>query len=326
VRRDQLGETAGRDHGRIVAELGADAVDERVYLAREAVDDPGLQRRARVLADHRRRRDEVHLEEACRAREERVHRDLHAGSEHAPRVLAGGGDDVEVRRGPEVDDDAGRAVELLGGDGVGDPVRADLARVVVQHRHPGARPRADHVQRGVRPPLRDLFVRAEQRRHDAREADTVHRLRVEEPGERQPQLVAGSPRLGGDAPVVDQPFLLEEAEAGLRVADVDREQHRGILAEASPERGIDGGPPHETIVTSMSALSAELPLSPELVLVSPPEVASLARLLLDDPEPATGLIAAATRARSSRIGVTAFSALCLANCVAPFALAIVAAS
>jgi hypothetical protein len=89
---------------------------------------------------------------------------------------------------------------------------------------------------------------------------------------------------------------------------------------------MDGERPHETIVTSMSALSAELPLSPELVLVSPPEVASLARLLLDDPEPATGPIAAVTRARSARLGVGVFSALCLANCVAPFALAIVAAS
>jgi hypothetical protein len=76
----------------------------------------------------------------------------------------------------------------------------------------------------------------------------------------------------------------------------------------------------------MSTLAAELPLSPELVLVSPPEVASLARQLLGDPEQAPRPIAAAARARSSRVGVAAFSAFCLANCLVPFAVAAVAAS
>jgi hypothetical protein len=89
---------------------------------------------------------------------------------------------------------------------------------------------------------------------------------------------------------------------------------------------MDASPPHETIVTSMSALSTELPLSPELVLVSPPEVASLARQLLSDPEPATTPTAVATRARPSRIGATIFSVFCLANCLVPFAVAAVGAS
>jgi hypothetical protein len=87
---------------------------------------------------------------------------------------------------------------------------------------------------------------------------------------------------------------------------------------------MDGRRRRETIVTSMSTLAAELPLSPELVLVSPPEVASLARLLLDEPAPRP--TAAATRAPTSRLGVTAFSVFCLANCLVPFAVAAVAAS
>ena len=71
----------------------------------------------------------------------------------------------------------------------------------------------------------------------------------------------------------------------------------------------------------MSALTTELPLSPELVLVSPPEVASLARRLLEDPVPATGPIAAATRATSSKLAAALFLAFCAANCLVPFALA-----
>ena len=84
-----------------------------------------------------------------------------------------------------------------------------------------------------------------------------------------------------------------------------------------------GGRPHETIVTSMSTLTTELPLSPELVLVSPPEVASLARRLLGDPEPVPRLTAAAPRARSRR-GVGLFYAFCVANCVTPFVVTLAA--
>jgi hypothetical protein len=89
---------------------------------------------------------------------------------------------------------------------------------------------------------------------------------------------------------------------------------------------MDGRLPQETIVTSMSALATELPLSPELVLVSPPEVASLARALLGDPAPPPRPTAAATRAIPSRLSVTLFSAFCAANCLVPFAVAAVAAS
>jgi hypothetical protein len=82
---------------------------------------------------------------------------------------------------------------------------------------------------------------------------------------------------------------------------------------------------HETIVTSMGAVTAELPLSPELVLVSPPEVASLARQLLGDPEPAMRSTAAATRASSSRLPGVVFSVFCAANCLVPFAFAVLVA-
>jgi hypothetical protein len=56
----------------------------------------------------------------------------------------------------------------------------------------------------------------------------------------------------------------------------------------------------------MSVLAAELPLSPEPVLISPPEVASLARRLPGDPERAPRLTAVAARARSSRAGAAVF--------------------
>jgi hypothetical protein len=82
------------------------------------------------------------------------------------------------------------------------------------------------------------------------------------------------------------------------------------------ERGATGA----RIEAAMSILAAEPPLSPELVLVSPPEVASRARQLLPDPEPATRLPAAAPRAGTSSAGAVVFLAFALANCLTPFVL------
>ena len=72
---------------------------------------------------------EIGFEGALR---ERVERDLAARRERAAEELALGGDDVEVRRGAEVDDDAGAAVEVVRREGVGDAVGADLARAKLE--------------------------------------------------------------------------------------------------------------------------------------------------------------------------------------------------
>ena len=164
-------------------------VDDLVHLPDEAVDQPGLQRGLRRLADHRRRRREVDAEEPCRAREQRVHRDLDPGRENAADVLPVGREDVEVRRRAEVDDDARRAVALLRGHGVRDPVGPDLARVVVADRHPGADARAHDERRHAGPALGELLVLADQRRHRRRQADAVDRVEVEQPVDQDVELV-----------------------------------------------------------------------------------------------------------------------------------------
>ena len=136
------------------AELAADRGHDAVDLAGEAVDDAGLEPTDRRLADHARRLDVVDLDEARRAREERLHRGLDPGREHAADVLARRRDDVEVRRRAEVDDDHRRAVALLGGDRVDDPVGPDLARVVVADRDPRLDAGPDDEDRRLRPARR----------------------------------------------------------------------------------------------------------------------------------------------------------------------------
>ena len=56
--------------------------------------------------------------------EERVQADGHPGGDGAPQVLAGGGDGIERGGRAQVDDDAGPTEEVVGTDGIGDPVGA----------------------------------------------------------------------------------------------------------------------------------------------------------------------------------------------------------
>ena len=55
----------------------------------------------------------------------------------------------------------------------------------------------------------------------------------EEAADPLPQLVAGHPRAGLHPPVLDQLLAGEGTEVSLGVADVDREQHRRIIAGGS---------------------------------------------------------------------------------------------
>jgi hypothetical protein len=75
--------------------------DDPVDLAREPVHEPALEAADSGLPDHARRLREVDVHEPRRAGEERLHRDLDAGREHAADVLALRRDDVEVRRRPK---------------------------------------------------------------------------------------------------------------------------------------------------------------------------------------------------------------------------------
>ena len=227
VRRHELREAARRDDLRLDAELPADRCDDAVHLAGEPVHDAGLEPSDRRLADHARRLDVVDLHEPRGTGEERLHRRLDPGSEHAADVLPLGRDDVEVRRRAEVDDDHRCAVAVLRGDGVDDPVRADLARVVVADRDAGLHARPDDEDRCLRPngrrgapthgrePGRSTRGRCRRRRRGraCRRGSTPSSspVRVRSVARRQSSV---------SSVAVVQP------EHGLRVADVDREQHR----------------------------------------------------------------------------------------------------
>ena len=171
------------------------------------------------------------------------------GPDRAAQVLAVGGDDVDVDPGAEVDRYAGRPEALVGGDRVDEAVGPDLERVLDPDRHPGLHAGADRQALGFEIALGELLELTAERRHDRGDADGVdiaegHPAEREEAGDPLGQLVAGRARAGLEAPVLDQVLALEGAQVGLRVSDVDGEQHRRIIAAGDWPRGQVGAGPH----------------------------------------------------------------------------------
>src|SRR4051812_8644295 len=234
---DRLGERsddrrvpAGGDRVGLLPHLGPQAAHDRVDRPRVAVDDAGTDRVDRRLADELARRPDVDLGQLGGALGQRVHRDLDARRDDAAQVLALRADRVVGDRGAEVHDHDRVADLVVGGDRVDEPVRADLAGVVVAQRHPGLHAGADHehlvaqIARGHVPPLGPELGhrRGDDRRADVREA---HAAQLEQRGEPRAELVGRRLADRGEAPVLEQLGPLEGPEVGLGVADVDDEEH-----------------------------------------------------------------------------------------------------
>ena len=135
---------------------------------------------------------------------------------------------VEV---PKSTTTTGAPYRSLGSDGVHDPIRSDLAWIVVADGDPGLHARPDDEERSVRPLPRELLPLADEHRHGAHQADPVDALEVEKPAKKHAELVGSARALGREPPVIRELAVAVLAEHRLRVADVDRQEHRGSESE-----------------------------------------------------------------------------------------------
>jgi len=146
--------------------------------------------------------------------------------------VAFGRDDVEVRGGAQVDDDRRSAVQPPGRDGVGDAVGAHLARVFDQQLDAGLDAGPDHHRPRAEVALGHLDELRRVGRHNRTDDHLVERLHghVAFGAERAQQrrvLVGGADRVRPHAPRPDRVRAVVHAERGVRVVDVDREEHAG---------------------------------------------------------------------------------------------------
>ncbi len=133
-----------------------EAPAESVDLAGEAVEGTGLDRLDGRLADHVPRLDQLDPAQGGGMGKEGIEADGHPRSDGPTEVLAGAGDGVEGCGRAEVDDDAGAAEQVVGADGVGDPVGTDLLRIVVEDGHAAAHPGLEHDGGDGEPPRHHL--------------------------------------------------------------------------------------------------------------------------------------------------------------------------
>ena len=89
-------------------------------------------------------RGELDADEHRGVAHERVMAELDARRDRAAEIVATGVDGVERGRRPEVDQDRRPLVEVMRGDGVGDPVGTHPPRVVVLDADAGPRAGTDH--------------------------------------------------------------------------------------------------------------------------------------------------------------------------------------
>ena len=156
------------------------------------------------------------------------------GAMIAAEVLALGRDDVERGRRAEVDDSTAppkrsRTATALTSRSA--PISRGLSKRIAM---PVFSARADDehlVAEVARAPSPSTRAELGHRRGDDRGLEVVEAVaaQLEQVAQRRAELVGGRLAHGGEAPVLDQLLAAEGAEVGLRVPDVDDEQHRRRL-------------------------------------------------------------------------------------------------
>ena len=116
---------------------------------------------------------------ARRARSAPPSRSATPGPITPPRYSPSSETASKVIAGAEVDDGAGAAEAVVGGDRVDEPVGAELVRVVEADRHPGLHPRADHHAGGAQVPLGSSASTRGQPRHDRADDRGVDRAELD---------------------------------------------------------------------------------------------------------------------------------------------------
>ena len=177
-----------------------------VHQADVAVIKPALQMGHGVGADHLRGPLDVHAAQPRRARKQRIGAQAKARRNGAAQVLALRRDHFELGGRAKIHHDARPAIALVGGDAIGQPVRAKFGRVVDQHRHPRLDARLHKHRLQMKVCLAHLAQRGLHRRHHRRDNDVRYLARrqpvhLEQIDKEHAVLVHGLRAVSGHAPV-----------------------------------------------------------------------------------------------------------------------------
>ena len=208
-------------------------------------------------------RRDVDARQVRRRMVQRVERQVDAGRNGAADIGAVMRHHIQRRRRAEIDDDQLAAIAVEGGDGVDQPVRADLGRVVdADLAGQPAALLADHQRAGVEVPVAENPQVEQRRRRGVRDDDRVDEERAEpvvlhQLAQPDEVLVGGAHALGVAAPLADERFAVMQGEHRVGVADIDRQQHQPASRKKTSPAAIRRGP---SAVSRTSAPSASIAL------------------------------------------------------------------
>ena len=165
-------------------------------------------------------------------------RDLDPGPITPPRYSPGAETTSKLVEVPKSTATQAPPTAVVRGDRVDEPVGAELVRVVDQDRHPGLQLGPDHqagaCRGGARRAARTRgraaarpWRRSRRRGRSSSRSSSAAGRRATPPARRRWRWARCRSRQSRPSSVA-----VEGADVGLRVADVDREQHRGIIATA----------------------------------------------------------------------------------------------
>ncbi len=224
--QQQAGQAAGGDHLRLPLQFLAHPRDEAFHQAQVAEVEPRLHTVHGVPADHRFRPRDLHPRKLGGALEQRLGGDPDPRADRAAEVLTSFGDGVEGRGRAKVHHDARAPVQLERRHGVHDPVRPNLARRLVEDRHPALQAGADHHRLHAEELPAHLLQRSLDGRDDSGQDHGVDGAKVqtgevEEALDEDTVLVARSGAARGQPPVRLQLRAVEDTHHRVRVADVE---------------------------------------------------------------------------------------------------------
>src|SRR5262249_13820857 len=137
VLTDERRLSAGANYARVWTEFFFHASDDAVDQSYVSIEQTALHAAGGRGTDHIRGLLNLDSRQLGSVLIQRLRRNHNARRNHATTVLAGRGDGVKCRCRSEIHDDCGMAIFVHDSDRIDDPVRTDLAGIVVENRNAG---------------------------------------------------------------------------------------------------------------------------------------------------------------------------------------------
>src|SRR5580692_4079627 len=241
---------SGGHHFYIAAQLRLHAREHPIHHIHRAIIETRLHVRDSIRPNHFSRILNLHARQSCSSRKQRFRSNPQPRRNHSPKIFPARRNRIKRNRRPKIHNDARPPILVKSCDAIHDPVRANFHRIIYQHRHPGfyAQFHEQRLLTKINP--RHFRQRPIHRRHHRTDNHAANRIAVQL---RQSKQISRKHAVLIDSllprrrqpPIGNQLFATKNAQHGIRVSDIDRQQHLPRL------RHIPGNHRHHLSVVAL---------------------------------------------------------------------------